>query len=52
MVSKAWGTENIVRRTQIPKRHFSTAESGFFRGAALVTDMGNFTLTSFYSNKN
>jgi hypothetical protein len=51
MVSKAWGTENIVRRTQIPKRHFSTAESGFFRGAALVTDMGNFTLTSFYSNK-
>lgn len=51
MVSKAWSSESIVRRTQQPKRHFSTAESGFFRGAAIVTGMGNFTLTSFYSNK-
>ncbi len=30
MVSKAWSNDNIARRTQHPKRHFSTAESGFF----------------------
>lgn len=51
MVSKSWSTESIVRRTQQPKRHFSTAENGFFRGAAAVVETGGFTLTTFYSNK-
>lgn len=51
MVSKSWSTENIARRTQQPKRHFSTAENGFFRGAAAVAEMGNFSITAFYSNK-
>lgn len=51
MVSKAWSSESIVRRTQQPKRHFSTAESGFFRGAAVVAGVSDFTITSFYSNK-
>lgn len=52
MVSKAWATDNIVRRTLPPKRHFSTAESGFFRGVAAqfaLTD--NLLVTAFYSNK-
>src|SRR5690554_6135730 len=48
--SKAWSTDNVSRRTQEPKRHFSTAESGFFRGAAAVTEIDNFSLTTFYSN--
>jgi hypothetical protein len=51
MISKSWGTNTIIRRTQGPKRHFSTAESGFFRGAAAVFQMGNVTVTPFYSNK-
>lgn len=49
--SKAWSTDNVSRRTQEPKRHFSTAESGFFRGAAAVTEIDNFSLTTFYSNR-
>lgn len=52
MVSKAWSADNIARRTQQPKRHFSTAESGFFRGAAALIDIGNFSITTFYSNRN
>lgn len=51
MISKSWSTENIARRTQLPKRHFSAAESGFFRGVAAVAEFGNFTITAFYSNK-
>ena len=51
MVSKSWSSENIALRTQQPKRHFSTAESGFFRGAAVVAGTGNFSVTAFYSNK-
>lgn len=51
MISKSWSTENIARRTQQPKRHFSTAENGFFRGAAVVAETGNFSITAFYSNK-
>lgn len=50
MLSKAWATTNIIRRTQEPKRHFSTAESGFFRGAAAVFRVKNVGLTAFYSN--
>ena len=49
--SKAWSTGNVSRRTGQPKRHFSTAESGFFRGGTAVTEMGNFSLTAFYSNQ-
>ncbi len=52
MLSKSWATNNIIRRTQDPKRHFSTAEYGFFRGAAAVFDIRNFSLTAFYSRKN
>ncbi|MFA5651642.1 MAG: helix-hairpin-helix domain-containing protein, partial [Proteiniphilum sp.] len=43
--SKAWSTDNVSRRTQVPKRHFSTAESGFFRGAAAVAEFGDISLT-------
>ena len=50
-LSKSWGTNTVIRRTQEPKRHFSTAESGYFRGVAAVFQMGNVTVTSFYSNK-
>ena len=49
--SKAWSTDNVSRRTQQPKRHFSTAESGFFRGAAAVGEWGDFAITAFYSNR-
>lgn len=51
MLSKAWATNNIIRRTEAPKRHFSTAETGFFRGAAAVLGFGNIHITTFYSNK-
>ncbi len=51
MISKSWGTNTIIRRTQGPKRHFSTAESGFFRGAAAVFQAGKITVIPFYSNK-
>ncbi|MGI6574221.1 MAG: hypothetical protein ACOX19_12705 [Fermentimonas sp.] len=51
MGSKAWGTDNIVRRMQQPKRHFSTAESGFFRGAAVAARFWDFSLTAFYSSR-
>ena len=51
MISKSWSSANIARRTLQPKRHFSTAENGFFRGAAAVAEFGNFSVTGFYSNK-
>ncbi len=51
MGSKAWGTDNIARRTQQPKRHFSTAENGFFRGAVISTQFGDLSFTAFYSNR-
>lgn len=51
MLSKSWATSNIIRRTQEPKRHFSTAEYGFFRGISAVYQIGKTRLTSFYSNK-
>lgn len=51
MLSKAWATNSIIRRTEAPKRHFSTAENGFFRGAAAVFGFGNINITTFYSNK-
>ncbi|SFL30586.1 hypothetical protein SAMN05216357_11816 [Porphyromonadaceae bacterium KH3CP3RA] len=51
MISKSWSSANIARRTLQPKRHFSTAESNFFRGIAAVAEIGNFSVTGFYSNK-
>lgn len=52
MISKSWSTDNLARRTQQPKRHFSTAENGFFRGIATVAELGDFfSITAFYSNK-
>ncbi|MDO5524226.1 MAG: helix-hairpin-helix domain-containing protein [Bacteroidia bacterium] len=48
---KAWATNNLIRRTQGPKRHFSTAENGFFRGAAAVFQIDKVSVTAFYSNK-
>lgn len=51
MLSKPFGASHIIRRTQEPKRHFSTAESGFFRGTAAVFQIRNVNVTAFYSNK-
>lgn len=51
MVNKSWSTASTIRRTLTPKRHFSTAESGFFRGGAVVLSLGQFALTAIYSNK-
>lgn len=51
MTPKAWASSNLIRHTMEPKRHFSTAESGFFRGAATVVQFKNVALTAFYSNK-
>lgn len=51
MLSKAWATNSIIKRTQEPKRHFSTAESGFFRGISAVYQIGKVSVTAFYSNK-
>jgi hypothetical protein len=49
--SKSWRVVNVTRRTLKPKRHFSTSEYGFFRGGAAMFDLGNISLTTFYSNK-
>lgn len=49
--SKAWGIDNVARRTIKPKRHFSTSEYGFFRGAATLFELANISLTNFYSNR-
>ena len=51
MLGKGFFSNNIVRQTSLPKRHFSTAESGFFRGAAAVVRLQNIDITTFYSNK-
>ncbi len=49
IVNKAWAIDNIARRTMLPKRHFSTAESGFFRGASMVYQLNRVDVTAFYS---
>lgn len=49
--SKSWGINNIAKRTQQPKRHFSTAESGYFRGVSAQITFGSFSITPFYSNR-
>lgn len=51
MLGKGFFTNNVVRQTTAPKRHFSTAESSFFRGAAAVVRLQNVDITMFYSNK-
>ena len=51
MLGKGFFSDNIVRQTVLPKRHFSTAESGFFRGAAGVIRLQNVDITTFYSYK-
>ena len=51
MLGKGFFSNNIVRQTNAPKRHFSTAESGFFRGAAATVRLQNIDITTFYSNK-
>lgn len=48
-VIKSWGGEHVVRQTQQPKRHFSTAENGFFRGGAAVLSVCGLNFTAFYS---
>ncbi len=50
MLGKSFFSSNIVKQTSLPKRHFSTAESGFFRGAATVVRLQNVDITTFYSN--
>lgn len=49
-LGKGFGTNNIAKRTIAPKRHFSTAENGFFRGIATTFRLKNVDLTAFYSN--
>ncbi|MGV8962068.1 MAG: ComEA family DNA-binding protein [Candidatus Saccharimonadaceae bacterium] len=51
MLGKGFFSSNIVKQTTVPKRHFSTAEAGFFRGAAAVVNIKNVDVTMFYSNK-
>ena len=46
---KAWASNNLIRNTTEPKRHFSTAEYNFFRGAATVLKIKNYSLTTFVS---
>jgi hypothetical protein len=48
-LGKTSATTSITRRTTVPTRHASTAESGFFRGIASAYAFGDFTLTAFYS---
>ncbi len=46
---KAWASNNLIRNTTEPKRHFSTSEFNFFRGAATVLKIKNYSLTTFVS---
>lgn len=50
-VNKSWAIGNLAKQTIAPKRHFSTAEYGFFRGAAAVYKIDKVAITAFYSNK-
>lgn len=49
LINKAWSVNNLAKRTQQPKRHFSLSESGFFRGVAVQIALGNVTISPFYS---
>lgn len=48
---KSWGMNRLARQTQVAKRHFSTAEYGYFRGVASTVKVGMLELSTFYSNK-
>lgn len=48
-LGKTSATTSITRRTALPTRHASTSEWGFFRGVAVAYDLGDWTLTAFYS---
>ena len=50
LAPKAWAVTQSIRQTQQPKRHFSTAESGFFRGVGATFGAKNSTATVFYSH--
>src|SRR5690554_793047 len=49
--SKSWSIDNVAKRTIKPKRHFSTAESGYFRGGAALFEIRDISITTFYSNR-
>lgn len=49
--SKAWFLGKMMKITEAPKRHFSTAESGYLRGGAMMLGKNDFRFTSFYSNQ-
>ena len=49
--SKSWSIDNVSKRTIKPKRHFSTAESGFYRGGAAIFEINDLSITAFYSNR-
>ena len=51
MLGKSFFSSNTIKQTSLPKRHFSTAENGFFRGAAAVIRLQNVDITAFYSNQ-
>ena len=51
MLSKTGTSTTVIRTTIEPKRHFSTAENGFFRGAAATMKIKNISFTTFYSDK-
>ncbi|NLZ94726.1 MAG: helix-hairpin-helix domain-containing protein [Bacteroidales bacterium] len=51
MLGKSFFSNNTIRQTSLPKRHFSTAESGYFRGAAAVIRLHNVDVTTFYSHQ-
>lgn len=48
-LGKTSATTTITKRTALPTRHSSTAESDFFRGIAAAYALDDFTLTAFYS---
>ena len=50
MLGKSFFSNNVVKQTGLPKRHFSTSESGYFRGAAAVVRLQNVDITTFFSN--
>ncbi len=51
LAGKSSQTVSVVQGTALPTRHASTAESGFFRGAAATYQVGNVALTAFYSHR-
>ena len=51
MLGKSFFSNNTTKQTSLPKRHFSTAESGYFRGGAAVLRFHNVDVTTFYSHQ-